>query len=113
MTNLNFQRRKLFRHEQEEEQEQEPLEDADAHQPEAKAAQPEEGPRKQRQGVILLLGGGGGGGSGRPGRLQVCHCGGEGGGEQLRQPDLELRRAADDREVLHRPGKCLSVLAPW
>ena len=102
MINSNFQPRNLIRH-HEEEQEQEPLEDADAHQPEAKAAQPEEGPRKQRQGVILLLGGGGG--SGRPGRLQVCHCGGEGGGEQLRQPDLELRRAADDREVLHRPGK--------
>ena len=43
--NSNFQPRNLIRH-HEEEQEQEPLEDADAHQPEAKAAQPEEGPRK-------------------------------------------------------------------
>ena len=107
MPNLKFQCRKLFRHQQEKDQEQEPVEDADAHQPEAEAAQPEAGPRKQQQqqqNVNPLLGGVSAG-PGRPGRLQVCHGGGEGGGQQLRQPDLELRRAADDREVLHRPGK--------
>ena len=103
MINSNFQPRNLIRH-HEEEQEQEPLEDADAHQPEAEAAaQPEEGPRQQQGAILLLLLGGGC--AGRLGRLQVGHCGGKGGGEQLRQPYLELRRAADDREVLHRPGK--------
>ena len=105
MASLKFQCRKLFRHQQEKDQEQEPVEDADAHQPEAEAAQPEAGPRKQQQQNVNPLLGGGGAGPGRPGRLQVCHGGGEGGGQQLRQPDLELRRAADDREVLHRPGK--------
>ena len=102
MINLNFQRRKLFRHLQEEEQEQKPIEVADADQPEAEAAQPEEGPRQQ-QNVVLCLGSSAV--AGRLGRLQVGHCGGKGGGEQLRQPDLELRRAADDREIIHGPGK--------